>query len=61
MYTQCDVEYSLDTLFLNGNVFAAFKVNFILRNTNMFAVNISMYTTDTQDNIYIHEQSQFVD
>ena len=58
MYNQIDVE----TGFQTENVFASFKVNFILRNTNTSAVNITMYiltrhafvnNTDTPDQIYI--------
>ena len=49
--------------FQTENVFASFKVNFLLRNTNISAVNITMYiptrhafvnNTDTPDQIYTY-------
>ena len=56
--------------FQTENVFASFEMNFILRNTNISAVNIIMYiptrnafvnNTDTPDQRYIHELCQYED
>ena len=71
MYDQLAEEIFVRTVyFQTENVIASFKMNFTLRNTTDFAVNIIMYiptsypfvnNTDTQNQRPIYELGQFED